>query len=688
VSTRPLTDRDKPEPLVRVLLVDDDPNDRALAGRHLRNAFSELEIEAAVNREELDEALGSRVFDLVITDYHLHWIDGLTVLRLAKRQMPDVPVIMFTGTGTEEVAVEAMKAGLDDYILKTEARAIRLVGAAQQAVKRARTHATMMEAERTANAAARLSLERSERLVESANDAIVSISQDGRITSWNSRAQDLFGWARDDVLGRTLTELVIPERWRVPHRQAIDKLVRAGLPVSLTRHSTGLAGLHKAGHEVPIEVSIAHEQIDDDWVFTGFMRDQASEAAAREELRSEVQRREQVAASLARIRPTGSPERIAGSICDEIAETLGLELVFVEEVVGRGRTAAIVPLAFHLEETHSVIPIDVGKPLPRPRGRQLLERARGGPWVSDLAVEERTPYLETWFAAGLRSAAYVPIGEPGDPMAILIVGSSHADVGRLARLLSDFLEYGAIAAAYLGQALADRRAIGQTRQVIQAVIRQSSFRPVFQPIIDLERNEPIGYEGLTRFADGRAPDLVFAEADAAGLGLELELATMARLVRAAERIPLGLQLSLNASPELILSGRLAAALPSWRERVILEVTEHVEISDYPAVRAAVEALGMVRLAVDDAGAGFASLRHIIELQPEYMKLDISLVRGIEDDPARQALVAGMVYFAVLTDRTLIAEGIETQEELDTLRMLGVDLGQGYLLGRPGPIDGF
>jgi EAL domain-containing protein (putative c-di-GMP-specific phosphodiesterase class I) len=272
-------------------------------------------------------------------------------------------------------------------------------------------------------------------------------------------------------------------------------------------------------------------------------------------------------------------------------------------------------------------------------------------------------------------------------MALLIVGSSHADVGRLARLLADFLEYGAIAAAYLGQSLADRRTMGQTRHVIQAVIRQSAFRPVFQPIVDLERNETIGYEGLTRFADGRAPDLVFAQAEAAGLGLELELATLARILRAAGGLPADALLSVNVSPELILSGRLAAALPSWRDRLILEVTEHVEINDYPAVRAAVEAIGMVRLAVDDAGAGFASLRHVLELQPQFMKLDISLVRGIEGDPARQGLVAGMVYFAVLTDRTLIAEGIETKDELETLRMLGVDLGQGYLLGRPGPLDG-
>jgi PAS domain S-box-containing protein len=513
----------------------------------------------------------------------------------------------------------------------------------------------------------------------------VSIDAASRITSWNARAEELFGWKRDEALGRSVTELAIPARWRQAHRDAIARIVAAGDAVPITRHPTGLAGLHRAGHEIPIEISIAHELTDDGWVFTGFLRDQAGEAAAREELREELERRERVAGSLARIRPAGSPEAIASSLCGEIARTLDLELVAVDEIVGRGRAAAIVPLAIHLPGAQDVVAIEVGRPLPQHRSHQLLERARSGPWVSDLATEEPTPYIESLLSAGLRSAAYVPIGEPGEPTAVLIAGSANADVGRLAKHLSDLLEYAAIAAAYLGQALSDRQAIGQARQMIQTIIEAGTFRPVFQPIVDLEGGAVVGFEALTRFDDGRRPDRVFAEAISAGLGQELELATLGRVLTAAQGLAPETMLSLNVSPELILSGQLEAALPGRRDRIVLEVTEHVAIHDYPAVRAGVDSLGSVRLAVDDAGAGFASLRHIIELQPEFMKLDMSLVRGIEHDPARQGLVAGMVYFAVRTDRTLIAEGIETEAELGTLRSLGVELGQGYLLGRPGPL---
>jgi EAL domain-containing protein (putative c-di-GMP-specific phosphodiesterase class I) len=112
----------------------------------------------------------------------------------------------------------------------------------------------------------------------------------------------------------------------------------------------------------------------------------------------------------------------------------------------------------------------------------------------------------------------------------------------------------------------------------------------------------------------------------------------------------------------------------------------VAIEDYPSLSSALRSLGpSIRLAVDDAGSGFASLRHILELAPDVVKLDIGLIRGMDEDAARQALVAGMVHFADLGHFFLIAEGVETEPERDTLIALGVRLGQGYLLGRPAAV---
>jgi EAL domain-containing protein (putative c-di-GMP-specific phosphodiesterase class I) len=120
-----------------------------------------------------------------------------------------------------------------------------------------------------------------------------------------------------------------------------------------------------------------------------------------------------------------------------------------------------------------------------------------------------------------------------------------------------------------------------------------------------------------------------------------------------------------------------------RQSITLEITEHQQVKDYEALRQALEALpDAVGLAIDDAGAGFASLRHVIELRPNYVKLDRGLIAGLDRDHARRAIVAGMVHFAQSAGCALIAEGVETESEHEALLRLGVEFGQGYLYGRP------
>ena len=147
-------------------------------------------------------------------------------------------------------------------------------------------------------------------------------------------------------------------------------------------------------------------------------------------------------------------------------------------------------------------------------------------------------------------------------------------------------------------------------------------------------------------------------------------------------------MSVNLSADVLqLEPPLQRITAAAGRPLIVEITEHERIDDYAAVRAALQALGPnVKLAVDDAGSGYASLRHILALQPAYVKLDIEWVRGLDREPVRRALVSGLAYFATETGCELIAEGIETQEELQALRDLGIGLGQGYLLGRPAPVE--
>jgi EAL domain-containing protein (putative c-di-GMP-specific phosphodiesterase class I) len=211
---------------------------------------------------------------------------------------------------------------------------------------------------------------------------------------------------------------------------------------------------------------------------------------------------------------------------------------------------------------------------------------------------------------------------------------------------------------------------------------------VFQPIVELDGGAFVGYEALTRFEDGVAPDVRFDEAAAVGAGLDLELATLRAAVADSAALPAGAWLNLNCSPQLIMAGSALRGIIAGIDRaIVLEVTEHAEVSDYEQFRAAVSALGSrVQLAVDDAGAGYSSLRHILELRPAFVKLDRSLVTGLESDDVRRAMVAGLLQFARGSGCRLIPEGIETQAELVALRGLDIKLGQGFLLGRPAPIE--
>lgn len=154
--------------------------------------------------------------------------------------------------------------------------------------------------------------------------------------------------------------------------------------------------------------------------------------------------------------------------------------------------------------------------------------------------------------------------------------------------------------------------------------------------------------------------------------------------------PSNFWISFNISPETLVARELRATLDSAPGgRVVLEVTEHAVIREYDTLTVACEELRAsgFRLAVDDAGAGYASLRHILKLKPEFIKLDASLIRDVDSDPARRALASAMVDFGRKLGSELIAEGVETEAELETVERLGIDMAQGYRLGRPASLAG-
>jgi len=225
---------------------------------------------------------------------------------------------------------------------------------------------------------------------------------------------------------------------------------------------------------------------------------------------------------------------------------------------------------------------------------------------------------------------------------------------------------------------------------IQAVIESGGIHPVYQPIVDLAKGRVTGVEALARFDTGM-PLQWFEEASDVGLREELETSALAVALAGLPALPPKAYLALNLSPSTLLCrdvARLLGAVPL--ERIVIEMTEHAPVGDYEALNRALRPLrdAGVRVAVDDAGAGFSSLRHILLMVPDIIKLDISLTRGIDGDRPRRALSCALVAFARETATTIVAEGIETDAELRTLREIGVTEGQGFLIARPmaPPID--
>jgi EAL domain-containing protein (putative c-di-GMP-specific phosphodiesterase class I) len=224
----------------------------------------------------------------------------------------------------------------------------------------------------------------------------------------------------------------------------------------------------------------------------------------------------------------------------------------------------------------------------------------------------------------------------------------------------------------------------EVRARFLTAIEERSWRIVLHPVVDLWSGEAVGVEALTRFRSAPAnPAAWFAEAARFGVGPELELATAASALRAPGTGE-GL-VGINLSPATLVSPGFPELLRGVDlTRVALEITEHDAVPDYAAVHAALapyRAAGLA-LAIDDAGAGYASFRHILQLQPDFIKIDISLVRDVDQDDARAALVQSLASFARASGAQIVAEGVETQAELDTLAHLGVSLAQGYLYGKP------
>jgi len=363
------------------------------------------------------------------------------------------------------------------------------------------------------------------------------------------------------------------------------------------------------------------------------------------------------------------------ALADLIATEPTLELVGMAEDAGQ---AAELAVAHHPD----VAIVDVK--MPGGGGpRATRDIRRGSPRTKVIALSaygDRGTVLEMLRAG---ASAYLVKGSPSDEILVAIQRTAQGQGTLSAEITGEVID------ELAGQLERQEEAAeAQRRQVqrIREILQDGGPAMVFQSIFNLTNDDVVGREALSRFPGhpARTPDLWFADAAAVGLRVELEIAAVRAAVANVGALD-STFLALNVSPEALSSVRFLRILPELpSERVVLEVTEHAPVEDYETLARSLEQLRAegVRLAIDDAGAGFASLRHILRLAPDFIKLDISLTRGIDSDQARRALASALISFASEIGATIIAEGIESKEEVEALRALGVIYGQGFHLAWP------
>jgi EAL domain-containing protein (putative c-di-GMP-specific phosphodiesterase class I) len=384
--------------------------------------------------------------------------------------------------------------------------------------------------------------------------------------------------------------------------------------------------------------------------------------------------------------PDASTDKTLLEILRAIREHLGMDVAFISEFTGADRVFRYVdsshadhPVraggADRLEDSYCQRIIDGRLP-------QLIPDASACPAAMELTVTYTLP---------VGAHLSVPIRLTDGSVYGTFCCFSHAPDSTLnERDLGLMRVFADLTGRQIERDLALRKQDEEIAQRIRSVLNGDGLSMAYQPIYHLGDNRIVGFESLSRFSATpiRTPDVWFGEAHKIGLDVALETKAIGIALQGIGHLPGDVYISVNISPETILGGAIGNMLGGMPlERVVLEVTEHVLIQRYHDIAALIGPLRErgLRIAVDDAGAGYASFRHILNLAPDLIKLDVSLTRNIDADNSRRALAAALIRFSEETGSEIIAEGVETASELDVLRQLGVTKAQGYLLGRPMPL---
>jgi PAS domain S-box-containing protein len=471
-------------------------------------------------------------------------------------------------------------------------------------------------------------------------DAIVTADGEGRVIDWNPAATRTFGYGRDEAIGRTVAELIVPPSDRVAHDQALARLAAGGVP-SLAGRRREMTGLRSDGTEIPIELAITRAS-ESPPTFTAYIRDitaRKQREAERDRLAAMVRSAEDAMLStdldLTVIAWNPAAERIYG--------------YGAEEIVG--------------SKLHRIVPDD---------RRDELQR------LLDTVTSGETASVET-----------TRIRKDGELIDVsLQVYSVRDEIGQVVGFSS------------IARDITDRRKRERERRLnrereawrghIEEALDHDGFEFHSQPVLDLRSGHISHHELLLRLRLG--DDLVLP-------GRFLPHAESSPLMRRIDRwaIRSGIALAaeqpvaINLSAKSLSDAGVAAAVQSALDEggadprdVTFEITETAAAENLEAAHELITALRGLGcgVALDDFGTGYGSFTYLLRMPVTSLKIDMEFIRALSDDPADQRVVSSIVAVARNFGLTTVAEGVEEEHALRLLRDLGVDEVQGYLIGRP------
>ncbi|HCS28819.1 MAG TPA: diguanylate phosphodiesterase [Spongiibacteraceae bacterium] len=370
-----------------------------------------------------------------------------------------------------------------------------------------------------------------------------------------------------------------------------------------------------------------------------------------------------------------------------IRSHLDMDIAFISEFDNDNRVVRYVDS----KVSQTLLKPDSSDPADETYCRKIVDGELPG-FIEDASVHPATSKMPITERLNIYTYLGVPVCLPdGTVYGTLCCYSHRPDQTVRQRDLSLLNVFAAFAGKQIERHLEYNRTTIEVYERVKSVLDTHALEIVYQPIYHIRLQKVVGFEALSRFRTEpyRTPDVWFDEAAQVGLSRELEMLAVQQALKGLKHLPEDCYITVNIAPDNIANGSAAEVLADYDSaRVVLEVTERARIEDYEVLRSALAQLRAsgVRLAIDDAGAGHASFQHILEIDVDIIKLDLSLIRNIHKDRPRRALAAALKAFADVKESVVVAEGVETEAELKVLESLGIDKAQGYYIAKPMPLE--